>query len=161
MPLSIRPAHRCRHCQRIVLRREHFALGDCDVELPHTATEICGAIKDGCALFRLLFLEQTRLGWTVSLLGRNVIELRAPRLRPPTRIAPLRFELCDGDVSLGILTMPQLPGSPECYSRLQFRYKKRILDTPVQGFLLKSSLGMCFVDSSPHFLLTTHRSRCR
>jgi hypothetical protein len=49
-----RPAHSCRHCQRIVLRAENV-LGSRRIKLPHTGFEIWNAVNDGCALFLLLF----------------------------------------------------------------------------------------------------------
>ena len=46
--------HSCKHCQRIVLRREHFTkLQSNRVELPHTVNEIRQAIKDRCELILL------------------------------------------------------------------------------------------------------------
>jgi hypothetical protein len=45
------PPHSCRHCQRVVLRREHFNQPPSRVELPHTISEIRQAIEERCEFF--------------------------------------------------------------------------------------------------------------
>jgi hypothetical protein len=45
------PPHSCRHCQRVVLRREHFDQPPSRVELPHTISEIRQAIEERCEFF--------------------------------------------------------------------------------------------------------------
>jgi len=47
------PPHSCKHCQRIVLRREHFIQLPSWIKLPHTKTELRQAIKDRCELILL------------------------------------------------------------------------------------------------------------
>jgi hypothetical protein len=50
------PPHSCKHCQRVVLRREHFTQSSCLV-LPHTISEIRHAIKERCGFFMPLVLK--------------------------------------------------------------------------------------------------------
>jgi hypothetical protein len=50
-----RPAHACKHCQRIVLRPEHFDGDICKIKIPYNGSEIWRAVEEGCALFRLFF----------------------------------------------------------------------------------------------------------
>jgi len=49
--------HSCKHCQRIVLRREHFIDPNNRLMLPHTVSEIRHAARSGCDFFRLLASE--------------------------------------------------------------------------------------------------------
>jgi hypothetical protein len=49
-----RPAHSCKHCQRIVLRAENV-LNSCRLELPHSGLDVWEAMKDRCEIFLPLF----------------------------------------------------------------------------------------------------------
>ena len=44
------PVHSCKHCQRVVLRREHVTQPSCRIYLPHTITEVQRAVGDNCEL---------------------------------------------------------------------------------------------------------------
>jgi hypothetical protein len=48
------PPHSCKHCERIVLRQEHFNQLPSRVELPHTISEIRQAIEERCGFFMVL-----------------------------------------------------------------------------------------------------------
>jgi hypothetical protein len=50
-----RPAHSCKHCQRIVIRREYFTEEIYRIRLLHTANEVRKAVKDGCELIAMFF----------------------------------------------------------------------------------------------------------
>jgi hypothetical protein len=50
-----RPAHSCKHCQRIVLPHKIFVGTNHTLKLPHTGPEVRSAIDDGCDLFLPLF----------------------------------------------------------------------------------------------------------
>ena len=53
--------HSCKHCQRIVLRREHFIQLPSRIKLPHTINELRQAIEDRCELI-LLFASAKQPG---------------------------------------------------------------------------------------------------
>ena len=55
------PPHSCKHCQRIVLRREHFIQLPSRIKLPHSITELRQAIEDRCELI-LLFASPEQPG---------------------------------------------------------------------------------------------------
>jgi hypothetical protein len=55
MRLLDAPAHSCKHCQRIVLRSEHFESDSCTIKLPHTAQEIRRAFEDGCKFLGIFY----------------------------------------------------------------------------------------------------------
>ncbi|KAH5069019.1 hypothetical protein HBI56_186060 [Parastagonospora nodorum] len=61
-PCQYSPAHSCKHCQRIVLRRENFSEDSFKIKLPHTVSELREGIKNGCALLLQLFVS----GWDAS-----------------------------------------------------------------------------------------------
>jgi hypothetical protein len=90
-----RPAHSCKHCQRIVLRYENFVEDVCPIEIPYTGSEVRRAVEDGCKLFRLFFfadgngaydgefaLEDAIKGQVVSNLSRyNTVRRKISELR--------------------------------------------------------------------------------
>jgi len=53
--------HSCKHCQRIVLRRENFIQLPSLIKLPHTIPELRQAIKDRCELI-LIFASPEQPG---------------------------------------------------------------------------------------------------
>jgi hypothetical protein len=53
-----RAAHSCEHCQRIVLRHEHFVKPRYKVRIPHSEADILLAIEEGCELFRHFFIDR-------------------------------------------------------------------------------------------------------
>lgn len=58
---SYKPAHSCKHCQRIVLRRQNFEAEVCKIRLPHTPLEIRRAVRDGCEVIRLSFRDWAKM----------------------------------------------------------------------------------------------------
>lgn len=56
---DFRVAHTCEHCQRIVLRYEHFLEAKCRISLPHTRADVRKAIEDGCEMFRHFLVENS------------------------------------------------------------------------------------------------------
>lgn len=111
------PAHSCRHCQRIVLRRKDFAPPDDldtsrHITLPHTAAEIRKALEDECVFFMCFFpcsnsfnhfdaTSPLTLSQRKSNLVRTVQAYRPKKKLDSTLVLdPLRVKFCHGSFSI-------------------------------------------------------------
>ena len=98
------PPHSCRHCQRVVLRREHFKNMMCRIELPHTVAELEEAITDRCHLIRL-FVNLTMMHGRLA--SREALEFLVSPIESRDRGAPCEAGLgYDGQglISIGAST---------------------------------------------------------
>ena len=80
--------HSCKHCQRIVLRREHFQHESNRVELPHTVNDIRQALKDKCELI-LLFASAKSPAHTLFCSGCS--ECADPQTQNLNKVAMLKY----------------------------------------------------------------------
>jgi hypothetical protein len=88
MPEQKSPAHRCHHCQSIVLRHKHFAEGVCNIWLPHSGAELIEAAKDGCELLKWFLIADPKHFHPAALEYRpRAIELLDRRVKGRFRIA--------------------------------------------------------------------------
>jgi len=80
--------HSCKHCQRVVLRRDHFTKHQPKrVELPHTVNEIRQAINDRCELI-LLFASAKSPAHALFCYG--CFECEDPRAQSLNKVAMLQ-----------------------------------------------------------------------
>jgi hypothetical protein len=145
-----RPAHSCKHCQRIVLPYEKFVGDNHTVKLPHSGPEIRSAVEDGCELFRLFFAR----GTNTCFEGRSALsEFVTSKIGRPRRFRTICWKIAkfralrkaqkwDGSFYIDIVTV-KYDTLPSWGWALAFRYQQWTnYWTPT---ILKASPGECTV----------------
>jgi hypothetical protein len=82
-----RPAHSCRHCERIVLPHKMFIGPNRTLKLPHTGPEVRSALDDGCEIFLPLFGEAANRGSSALM---ALVEAEYP---PPKRFRTICWQV--------------------------------------------------------------------
>jgi hypothetical protein len=96
-----RPAHSCKHCQRIVIRREHIGHEICRIQLLHITTNIRKAVKDGFQVIAMFFgMSAPTRNWgrlTLPKLPRLWKVMAGPDTRFPSicRSKVVTFFMCE------------------------------------------------------------------